>query len=131
MQFLLQIVLAIIVSLARHLPQDQAEGMARVITETAETREEVAMMMTVSYYETGFRYRGRLIPFGLSGAPHACEISLLHCAGVSLRALRRAKRCSPLMEKVFGFYHTGSCSPDPYSTRQAATYQRILRRLNE
>ena len=128
---LYQIILAIIFSLVRHLPVPQAEDMARSIADTAETREEVAMLMTVSYYETGFRTQGHVIPFGLSGAPTACRNGLAHCAGVSLRALRRAARCSKDMKRAFGFYHTGRCVADPYSTRQATTYQRILRRIPE
>jgi len=129
MNFLYSAILAIIISLVRSLPQDQAEVMARVISETAQTKEEVAMMLTVSYYETGFRSRGHVIPFGLSGAPRACLVSLAYCAGVSLRSLRRAMHCSPRMERIFGFYHTGRCTADPYSTRQAITYQRLNRQL--
>lgn len=129
MNFLYSAILAIIISLARALPQDQAEVMARIISETAQTKEEVAMLLTVSYYETGFRSRGHVIPFGLSGAPRACLVSLAYCAGVSLRSLRRASRCSPRVERAFGFYHTGRCAPDPYSIRQAATYQRLYRQL--
>jgi hypothetical protein len=122
-------VLAIIVSLVRRLPQEQAEVMATAISETAQTREEAAMLLTVSYFETGFRSRGPVIPFGLSGAPRACQLGLTYCAGVSLRSLRRAVRCSRQMDRVFGFYHTGRCLADPYSIRQAATYLRIFRRL--
>lgn len=129
MQNLFQIILTIILSLSRRLPQDQATVMASAISDTAQTKEEVAMLLTVSYYETGFRSQGRVIPFGLSGAPRACLTGLAYCAGVSLRSLRRAARCSRRMESVFGFYHTGRCVPDPYSTREAASYRMILGRL--
>jgi len=129
MNFLYQIILTIIISLARSLPQDQALIMARQISNVSHTREEAAMLITVSYYETGFRSRGRLIPFGMSGAPSLCRQSLETCALASLRSLQRAVRCSIRMEKVFGFYHTGRCVADPYSIRQAATYENMLRRL--
>lgn len=129
MNSLYAVVLAIITSLVRRLPQDQAEMMATAISETAQTKEEVAMLLTVSYFETGFRSQGRVIPFGLSGAPRACQLGLSYCAGVSLRALRRAARCSNQMSRVFGFYHTGRCVPDPYSTRQSIFYQRFYNRL--
>jgi len=129
MNTLFQLVLAIILSLARYLPQDQAERMAHAISATAETRQDAAMMLTVSFYETGFRSTPGVIPFGLSGAPGACRVSLLHCAEVSRNSLRRASFCSTRMERVFGRYHTGRCAPDPYSIREARTYQRIYERL--
>jgi hypothetical protein len=129
MDFLYQAVLAIIISLSRYLPQDQAEIMAHQITATAQTREDAAMMLTVSYYETGFRTRGGVIPFGMSCCPRLCRNSLQDCAAASLRGLQRALRCSRRMDRAFGMYHTGRCVPDPYSTREAVTYQRILRRL--
>ncbi len=129
MQNLFQVIFTIILSFVRHLPQEQATVMASAISDTAQTKEEVAMLLTVSYYETGFRSQGRVIPFGLSGAPRACLTGLTYCAGVSLRSLRRAVRCSRRMENVFGFYHTGRCTPDPYSIREAASYRMILGRL--
>lgn len=129
MQNFFQVILTIILSFVRHLPQDQAIVMANAVADTAQTKEELAMLLTVSYYETGFRSRGRVIPFGLSGAPRACLTGLAYCAGVSLRSLRRAARCSRRMESVLGFYHTGRCTPDPYSIREAASYRIILGRL--
>ena len=127
---LYQIFLAIILSLSPRLPASEAEIVARQVDSVATTREEAAMMLTISWYETGNRVLSRrLIPFGLSCCPNVCRRSLQECAQLSLRIVRTAKRCSNVMSKVFGYYHTGRCLPDPYSTRQATTYQRILRRI--
>jgi hypothetical protein len=129
MDYLYQAILVVILSLSRYLPYEQAHVMARQISDVAQTREEAAMMLTVSYYETGFRSRGNLIAFGMSCCPTLCRRSLQACAQASLTALRRARTCAQRMDRVFGVYHSGRCVADPYTTRQAATYQRILRRL--
>jgi hypothetical protein len=129
---LFQTITLIILGLCRGLTRDQAELMAHVISDTSITHEQAAMLITVSYYETGFRTSGGVVPFGVTSIRSVCrpQGSLDECASASLAILNRARRCSSDMERVFGFYHTGRCVADEYSIRQASTYRRVVRTLN-
>lgn len=85
-------------------------------------------LVTTELYETSFVVNDKTtIPFGLSCCVRESNTQE-HWAVVANNILAKGtRRCGYHFEKIFGYYHSGVCVADPYTTRQSATISRLLR----
>lgn len=117
--------LTVMLSFARHEPRERLETIARTVVEATSDPQEQALLLTISFYETGFGRGG--IPFGLSSVNRRGH-TLADDAQSSLRILRRSyARCERGLAQILGHYHHGNgCRPDPYSYNEAETVRRMV-----
>lgn len=109
--------------------QTRMREIATAIAQTESTREEKAILLTISYYENSFGHAG--VPFGLvSFRRRIAGQSDLVCAQTALEIVRNTSRvCGHSIAVRLGWFHTGHCRADSFSRRETATIQRVLRSL--
>jgi hypothetical protein len=132
-------VLALLTNLAPSKPNSElvlwADNIAEVVFQANETRQvcsvnNVVELATVGFCETGLR-RDHGILYGLS----CCRSSFTNLQQATVLAskiLTAAHRhCGGRnLSKIFGYYHSGVCIADPYSTMQAGLANRAVRRVS-
>lgn len=110
-----------------HTPRQRIEEIARVIASASTTRQDVAILVTISLYENGVGRGG--VPFGITSA-YRPGMSLYDCARIALHSVRLSQRvCSRNLAVALGRYHTGRCRADGFSRRETRTIHRLLRGL--
>ncbi len=128
MSAMLAAMIALMMSLAPEAPRDRVERVARAIAAASHSNEEAALLLTIDYYETRFERSG--IPFGLfSWRRRIAGESLEVCAASALRMMAMTERCGDDVAVRLGWYHTGHCRADTFSTREAGTYRDALRAI--
>jgi hypothetical protein len=128
MAAMLEALVALMLTLAPEAPRDRLERVARAIVSASRSREEAALLVTVDYYETRFERAG--IPFGLFSWRHRIRNEPLEiCATAALRMLAMTERCGDDVAVRLGWYHTGHCRADTFSSREAETYRAALRAI--
>lgn len=121
--------LTAMLTFARHEPRERLENLARTVVEATSDPQEQALLLTISFYETGFGRGG--IPFGISSVSRRGH-TLLDDAQSSLRILRRSYvRCEHRLAQILGHYHHGNgCRPDVYSQHEAETVYHMMHLYN-
>lgn len=121
--------LTVMLSFARNAPRERLETIARTVVEATSDPQEQALLLTISFYETGFGRGG--IPFGISSVNRRGH-TLLDDARSSLRILRRSyARCEHGLPQILGHYHHGNgCRSDVYSRHETDTVYRMMRLYN-
>lgn len=117
-------ILALMLSLAPNRPVYRLDPIARAIATVAVDQEDVALLVTTSFYETTFGRKG--IPFGISCC-YRPGMGLRQSAQIALRILHTSKRvCGGTAAGVFARYRLGRCRAQAHDFKRARTYNRLL-----
>jgi hypothetical protein len=120
--------LAVMLVLAPGEPADRLRAVATAIAQTAESRDEAAVLLTISFYETRFERNG--VPFGVVSRRRQIAGQPLEVAArAALGMYRVTRRCGRHVAVRLGWYHTGNCRADAFSRREARTHGRVMARL--
>jgi len=125
---MVEYVMALMLTLVPGRSPTQLQPLATAIATVAHTREDAALLVTTSFYETTLGRKG--IPFGISCCWRK-SMPLAQAAGVALHVLHVGRRlCGPDPARVFAHYMIGNrCSPNDHQTRRARTMQALLTRF--
>lgn len=103
---------------------------AEAIQKASPNIEDAVTLITISFYETGFRnYRTGLmgVPFGITAHTRNPRFPIGPAAIIAERVINSGRiNCSRRRALLLGWYNTGNCIVNNYSRHQTRTIRRLF-----